>query len=295
MANENVSLIKHQIERFGAVTVMDVTLYDYSSKTPILELDTLKISNITTEGQSKDIRGGLKADLLLQYDFGRSANVEIQDALLSMHSLARFWGATMNQDNIESHERIAIDEPTAGFTAGATIGFDTAGATGAAINLADKNYQLLKTDLHVYERATGRKLAETTDYTVEMNAAGTYVSAIELVTKPSSSLLIYGVNVISKAVNANGYNPAEVVMKSTSFPQLVKLVGKTVFIEESTGKEILSEIEIPKFKINPSFSFSMDAEGAASVFDCNGAALANGASKDLVKVKTLSYVSGVLS
>ena len=62
---DNLSLIKHNIERFGMVTVMDVTLFDTASAEPVLELDTLKVSSISSEGSTKEIRGGLTSDLLL--------------------------------------------------------------------------------------------------------------------------------------------------------------------------------------------------------------------------------------
>ena len=41
MAN-NIQLMEHQINKFGAVEVLDVLLRDVESKEPILFLDTLK-------------------------------------------------------------------------------------------------------------------------------------------------------------------------------------------------------------------------------------------------------------
>lgn len=64
------------------------------------------------------------------------------------------------------------------------------------------------------------------------------------------------------------------------------MVGETFVIDENTGVKKRIQIEIPKLKINSNFSFSLDAEGDASVFDFSGVALANG-SGEIIKVKHL--------
>ena len=65
----------------------------------------------------------------------------------------------------------------------------------------------------------------------------------------------------------------------------MKLVGTSFVIEEKTGKKKKIQIEIPKFKINSNFSFTMDAEGDASVFDFNGVALVQDG--ELMKIQFL--------
>ena len=81
-------------------------------------------------------------------------------------------------------------------------------------------------------------------------------------------------------------NPAEIVLKSTTFPSALTLVGRTVFLNED-GKQVLAEIEIPKFQFGNAFDFAMDAEGDASTFNFSGTALAAGDEKELIKIKTL--------
>ena len=75
-------------------------------------------------------------------------------------------------------------------------------------------------------------------------------------------------------------------MKSTTFPSALTLVGRTVFLNED-GKQVLAEIEIPKFQFGNAFDFAMDAEGDASTFNFSGTALAAGDEKELIKIKTL--------
>jgi hypothetical protein len=92
-------LLNHFKEKFGIVTVVNATFYAVDEKVPLISFDTLKMSNITAEGQMKEIRGGQGAELLLQYDFGRTVNVEITDALVSMGSLEYLMGGPLTPEN----------------------------------------------------------------------------------------------------------------------------------------------------------------------------------------------------
>jgi hypothetical protein len=96
----NNQMLNHFKEKFGIVTVVNATFYAVDDAEPLISFDTLKMSNITSEGQQKEIRGGQGAELLLQYDFGRTANVEITDALVSMGSLEYLFGGTNTANGI---------------------------------------------------------------------------------------------------------------------------------------------------------------------------------------------------
>jgi hypothetical protein len=93
-------LLNHFKEKFGIVTVVNATFYDVDGTKPLISFDTLKMSNITSEGQQKEIRGGQGAELLLQYDFGRTASVEITDALVSIGSLEYLFGGKSTANGI---------------------------------------------------------------------------------------------------------------------------------------------------------------------------------------------------
>ena len=57
----------------------------------MIYLDTLKISNITSEGPSKTATGGMAADTLLKY--GKKFNIEMQDAMGRYEVLEQLYGA----------------------------------------------------------------------------------------------------------------------------------------------------------------------------------------------------------
>jgi len=122
------ALLQHEIDRFGVITVMDVTLFEKLTNKPVLFLDTLKMSNISSEAQEKNVTGGKYADLLLTYNFGRSVSIEFQDALLSMASMQEIWGATVSKTDIKFHDKM-LD-----------VAYSTGVALGADVVLADVSY-----------------------------------------------------------------------------------------------------------------------------------------------------------
>lgn len=259
-----IGLLKHNIERFGAVTVMDVTLFDYAGDYPVLELDTLKMSNISGEGQVKEIRGGMSADLLLTHNYARSTNVEFQDALASLSSLEVLWGGKIKRDEITYH---VTKEVTT--SAGGTI--DTATWDEAVTEV-----------LSVVDSTTGDVYPATF-------ATGTIT--LTGVTAATAVKVYY----LATAVEGvDGYVPIELVLKSNMFPKTVKMVGKTIVIDQVSGKEILAEIEVPKLKLNASFALNLESEGDAAVFDFGGMALSHSDEKELIKIKTIKAVEGML-
>lgn len=134
---EQQASFDEMIQRFGVVTVMNVKVYDtnevldklYGKPTdgtfnkfdgtksacdvrkvlgektddsgntvkPICELDTLKTSNITQEGPTKTITGGQNASPLLK--FGKTARLEMQDALGNSEALETLGGMTVEYES----------------------------------------------------------------------------------------------------------------------------------------------------------------------------------------------------
>ena len=91
------------IEKFGIKEVADVRFYNVgdvkfnsttgeltlreSGITPVLEFDTLKVSNLEFTGETTDARGGKGNSVLLSWDHSREATLTLEDALLSVKSL----------------------------------------------------------------------------------------------------------------------------------------------------------------------------------------------------------------
>jgi hypothetical protein len=239
------NILQHNIERFGMVTVMDVVLYglddDVKFLKPILFLDTLKMTNISTEGSAKEIRGGIGNDMLINYDFGRTATIEMQDALLSTESLAILWGTTVGDTKVVDYNEVRAARPTGVTAVPGSVYIYPVDGTTAAIAEGESDFE---------------------DYTDGTSPEARFIYQVEVT------------------------NKEEIVLTNDNFPSVLRMVGETFVIDERTGVKKKIQIEVPKLKINSNFSFSLDAEGDASVFDFSGVALAN-ESGEIIKVKHL--------
>lgn len=100
------------LERFGIKEVADVRFYEVvndtsaaaayaavKGETPVIEFDTLKVSNIESTAESTDARGGKGNAALISWDYGREVTLTIEDALMSMECLALLFEG--NKDKVD--------------------------------------------------------------------------------------------------------------------------------------------------------------------------------------------------
>ena len=85
-------------EQYGIKEVADVCLYsielddnDEEIYTPILYLDTLKISQIEETAQTVYAQGGLGNEKLIGWDYGRDINITLEDALFTPRHQQLLW------------------------------------------------------------------------------------------------------------------------------------------------------------------------------------------------------------
>jgi hypothetical protein len=268
----NDQLLTHFKEKFGIVTVVNATFYEVDGKKPLISFDTLKMSNITSEGQQKEIRGGQGAELLLQYDFGRTATVEITDALVSMGSLEYLFGGTLTAGSFKALRRvegvIATDDTLAD-------PLDLDGDVDAAV----KAIFVLADGTRVELPAAGTALYDDVD-ALEV-AMGT-ANAGNGIPAGSKYILWY------PSAQTEGEYKREMVLKATDFPPTVRMIGETIVLDADKGQKVAFQIEVPKLKLNANFTLSLDAEGDPSVFDFSGVALSHNG--ELLKVRQLGLV-----
>ena len=312
------NILQHNIERFGMVTVMDCVLYDINSDgsqgEPKLFLDTLKMTNISTEGSAKEIRGGIGNDMLINFDFGRTANVEIQDALLSPESLSILFGTSSipvqeisHNVLVESGGSVTSGTIKAGSVYVYPVDGSTPLATGAsAIPTINKKSRVLWIEQSVGTTTSGQTATLTvaasgnSDAIIEVPNAVSIQSvedsgstAVAFVFDPNTQRVYIDAEDLDNAATGtltvtftkSSGSYSEIKLTNDNFPSAMKLVGQSFVIQESTGKKKKIQIEIPKLKINSNFAFTMDAEGDASVFDFSGVALAQGG--ELIKIQFL--------
>jgi hypothetical protein len=63
-----------------------------ANKTPVLSLDTLKVSNIEFTAEQTEARGGKGNAPLIVWDYGREINVTLEDALMSLQMFNLLFG-----------------------------------------------------------------------------------------------------------------------------------------------------------------------------------------------------------
>ena len=108
------------ITRFGIKEVADVRFYEIEDdasasdaydkikgKTPVIEFDTLKVSNIESTAENSEARGGKGNAALISWDYGREITVTIEDALMSMECLALLF-----ENSVDGAEDITINANT---------------------------------------------------------------------------------------------------------------------------------------------------------------------------------------
>lgn len=95
------------LKRFGIKEVADVAFYALDENgaptgDPVLVFDTLKVSNIEFTAEQAEARGGKGNAPLIIWDYGREITLTLEDALLSMDTLALMFenNAAGGEDNI---------------------------------------------------------------------------------------------------------------------------------------------------------------------------------------------------
>lgn len=111
------------IQRFGVVTVMNAKVYEvvyngttpktvdeilamYSEENALATLDTLKIANVSQDGPDKTVTGGQYSNPLIK--FGKSARLEMQDALGNNEALDALCGTVSEYREKTLQTRIAL-------------------------------------------------------------------------------------------------------------------------------------------------------------------------------------------
>jgi hypothetical protein len=253
MALDALNILDHQQQKFGVVTVIDATFFDLVTGEPILELDTLKMANIATEASEKEIRGGQQASQLVVYDYGRTASMEMQDALGSIASMQYMWGSELVNSGVTKHIKETAPVATNVLT------LDVEPMVGTKITVTDGTVTKQVYTVAAFGTTPGAGLAVKGDTGDELE-----------LTLPSG--LTNGDYTVYYEGLA-GAGAESLTLSTSSFSNNVKIVGKTFVIDQGTGVRKAAELVIHNFQLNPTFELMFDSEGEASVFDFSGRAL----------------------
>ena len=237
------------MSKFAIKEVADVIFFDIETGKPVLFFDTLKVSSIENAAESANATGGKGNANLVTWNYGRTATLQMQDALLSMESLALLSGNDVESTtNVTKRERIKAD--------GAGKGKIKETPVGA---------------ISVYKLKDGSMTEEV---------SGALVSGLEItgLTKGETYAVFYEYKapVGTKTVR----------FTSDKFPSTYRVVGDTLVRDHATGKDKVAQFFIPKAQLQAGFTLSMDVENV-STFDFNLDILRNGEETDLYKITVL--------
>lgn len=94
-------------DQYGIKEVADVTIYSIHKKedgsgdiytVPALYLDTLKVTTTEKTAENTWAQGGLNNSRLISWDYGKTINLTLEDALCTPASLGLCWGGVLSAD-----------------------------------------------------------------------------------------------------------------------------------------------------------------------------------------------------
>jgi hypothetical protein len=228
-------------KQYGLKEVANVIFFNIETNKPEIFFDTLKVSTIENESESAEARGGQGNNKLLSWDFGRTATLTLQDALLSDASLAMLAGNEVQTEGIVA------------------VGRDVLTVTGDAgtFEVELKNAPKTGRPVSIFLAPNGIITEELTVGTV----TGTSVTV-------SGTGAVAGAKVMAfYEYDVTNPDATQVTFSGDKFPATYRVVGQT-FGRGRDGKDHEMQFIIPQAKLQSTFSLTMDVENV-SVFDFN--------------------------
>lgn len=220
-------------QRYGLKEVANVIFFDTATGKPVIFFDTLKVSTIENKSDSAEATGGQGNNRLLSWDFGRTASLTMQDALLSDLTISLLAGNAVQSDNVQLVGREVLTVETGSVTLKET-------PEAGSVTVYKMAGSIMDTEL-TGATVTGK------DVTITGATDGDKVMVFY------TYLMATGASKITFSGNA--------------FPATYKVVGDTV-VKGEDGVNRKMQFVIPKAKLKSDFTLTMDA-GNVATFDFN--------------------------
>jgi len=225
--------------RYGMKEVANVIFFDIATNKPVLFFDTLKVSTIENTSESAEARGGQGNNRIMAWDYGRTATLTLQDALLSDNSLSLLSGNAVKQTGIKAVGREVLTLVLDGTAPATKVTTTNTPVTGSVTVFGYSNgimtTEIVPTSVSVKDvkfstgQTVGAQVVVFYEYTVSDNTA------------------------------------MQVTFSGSAFPAIYKVVGDTL-VRGEDGIDRKMQFIIPKAKLQSNFTLTMDAENV-STFD----------------------------
>ena len=252
-----------QGRKYAAVTVCDVTLYDLVTKYPVMYFDTLQVTSIDGTTEVTEIQGGKGNPILASVSHSKNIDVQFDDAIMTMSSLAILTGGELS--NASDNAKITMTQ---------TEIIDVANEA-TEITLAEA----VKPGSYVYIGKIINGIVSTVTRTTDKVEGDTNVVEIAdfyNFTKEGEDIegkyrVFYEYEL--GLTDSNGRDLSELTVLADKFAGTYRFIGDTMLFNQFTGLNDIFQIEIPRLKLDGSFSFSLNAAVEAVVFSFKGKAL----------------------
>ena len=257
-----------QGRKYAAVTVCDVTLYDLVTKYPVMYFDTLQVTSIDGTTEVTEIQGGKGNPILASVSHSKNIDVQFDDAIMTMSSLAILTGGELS--NASDNAKITMTQ---------TEIIDLA-SDATSITLAEA----IKPNSYVYIGKIINGIVSTVTRTTDKVEGN--VNTVDIAdfynfkkevgegeTEDISGRYRVFYEYELGVTDADGRDLSELTVLADKFAGTYRFIGDTMLFNQFTGLNDLFQIEIPRLKLDGSFSFSLNAAVEAVVFSFKGKAL----------------------
>ena len=194
---------------------------------------------------------------MVTWNYGRTATLTMQDALLSMDSLSLLAGNEVVTTGFTLSGREKVTVPVGG-----AITLPNVPTTGKVISIYKTVGGVLTEEVVIDGTTVVRTGAQITGL-----KAGDIVSVFYEYDAPVGAQMVK--------------------FTSDAFPSTYRVVGDTIVRDQATGKDKVAQFLIPKASLQSGFSLSLDVENPA-VFDFNLNIMKEADSKDLYQIIKLA-------
>lgn len=230
--------------RYGLKEVANVIFFDVSTGKPVIFFDTLKVSTIENSSESAEARGGQGNGKLMSWDFGRTATLTMQDALLSDLSLSLLAGTTVKKSDIT------------------VVGREVLTVKDGQVTLKETPVDASVTVYKVNKGTMGEEVLAPT-------VVGNEIAVTDAV-DGEQVMVFYSYIAVD--------NATQVTFSSDRFPATYKVVGDTI-VRGEDGVDRVMQFVINKAKLQTNFTLTMEAENV-STFDFTLDVLVDTATED---------------
>lgn len=230
-------------ETFEATcTVKDIKVHKTVKKVkrykPVLFLDTLKVSTLSTTAQEVFATGGHGNAQLMGWDFGKEITLTLQDALFTPASMAAMFGTDGSEFAKANKPVKKLDRTTKQTAARNFI------VPGGNANGFPSEADMVACTVFIDPA------------TMEPYADGTPIAEGEEFIK------------FTRSVAYDGESLGNMIeISADKFPGTYKVVGDTYIKSKSTGEEQRFQINIPEAKLGGEQTLTLQADGDPAVFD----------------------------